>query len=435
MKRLLIGVAILIWFSGVAESQQLQVIKATSYNADIRDGLHFKKGYWYIMPEKKPDRYYVELPHKEHRVTFYTDIDSISFITEYGGVYNFIILLNNKDTCYTQLVAAPKTIANYKNTFRTDSSANAPDTIPFTIGNNNKIFIKGSVNHSDTLSFQFDLGSSYSILKSASLNKVALKTDSSSKDKDIISSKNQLDIAGLHWDSIDIHIYDKNMSYREDGLIGNSLFLDKIVEINYDKKLIILHETMPEIDTGFSRHEIIMDGAVPMIQAGIATKDTSFMGWFVFDTGDSGNGWIDDSTASRYKLYRGSNKFFAFGDRVFVKLPELKVANLSFSNISAILAKKGTHTRDLSLLGNSILKRFNVILDNRNGYIYLKPNSLKNAPFDNTFLIIYGVITVIVLAIIAIIILISRGIYKRKKARNEMMHYQDAEETFMHETT
>ncbi len=54
------------------------------------------------MPEKKPDRYYVELPAKEHAVTFYTDIDSITFNTMYGGVYNFVILLNGKDSCYTQ---------------------------------------------------------------------------------------------------------------------------------------------------------------------------------------------------------------------------------------------------------------------------------------------------------------------------------------------
>ncbi|MEJ0101473.1 MAG: hypothetical protein WDO19_02460 [Bacteroidota bacterium] len=78
------------------------MIKANSNNADIKDGLHFRKAYWYIMPEKKPDRYYVELPAKEHAVTFYTDIDSITFNTMYGGVYNFVILLNGKDSCYTQ---------------------------------------------------------------------------------------------------------------------------------------------------------------------------------------------------------------------------------------------------------------------------------------------------------------------------------------------
>ncbi|MEJ0101472.1 MAG: hypothetical protein WDO19_02455 [Bacteroidota bacterium] len=153
------------------------------------------------------------------------------------------------------------------------------------------------------------------------------------------------------------------MTSREDGLLGNSLFQDKIVEINYDKRLIIVRDNLPEADTTYSVYNMILvDGVVPMMEARLATKDTICKTWFVFDTGDSGNAWIDDSTASRFKLYKGVDKIFSFGDRVIVKLPEMRVANLSFFNISAILAKPGTHTRDLSLLGNSILKRFNVIL-------------------------------------------------------------------------
>src|SRR5260221_4560293 len=73
----------------VIKATSIPVIKATSNNVDIKDGFHFRKAYWYIMPEKKPDRYYVELPGKEHAVTFYTDIDSITFNTMYGAVYNF----------------------------------------------------------------------------------------------------------------------------------------------------------------------------------------------------------------------------------------------------------------------------------------------------------------------------------------------------------
>ena len=152
------------------------------------------------------------------------------------------------------------------------------------------------------------------------------------------------------------------------------------------------------------------------MEARLATKDTVCKTWFVFDTGDSGNGWIDDSTASRFKLYKGVKKVFSFGDRVIVKLPEMRVANLSFFNISAILAKPGTHTRDLSLLGNAILKRFNVILDNRYGYIYMKPNSLRNAPFDNTLFMIYGTITLVVLFFIVLVFIIV-GIYRRRKAK------------------
>ncbi|MDR6785649.1 hypothetical protein ABIE26_004359 [Pedobacter africanus] len=53
------------------------------------DGDDFRKGAWYIMPENKPDLYYVSIPHKPHRVTFRTNKGSISFDTRYGGIYDF----------------------------------------------------------------------------------------------------------------------------------------------------------------------------------------------------------------------------------------------------------------------------------------------------------------------------------------------------------
>lgn len=87
----------------------LPVIRATSKTVDIRDGNHLKKGYWVIMPERKPDYYFVELPEKNHKVSFVTDMDSISIDISYGKYYDFIILLNGKDSCYTLLRPDTKT--------------------------------------------------------------------------------------------------------------------------------------------------------------------------------------------------------------------------------------------------------------------------------------------------------------------------------------
>lgn len=69
---------------------------------------------------------------------------------------------------------------------------------------------------------------------------------------------------------------------------------------------------------------------------------------------------------------------------------QTKVGNQTFSGLSASLEKKGANANDFSILGNAVLKRFNIIIDNRNGYIYLKSNSLMNEPFENTKLIIYS---------------------------------------------
>jgi hypothetical protein len=398
---------------------QMPLVKASSDKADIRDGLHFRKAFWKINPSEKQARYYVELPAKEHTVTFYTDIDSIRINTMYGGVYNFVILLNGKDSCFTQIIASPKQVINYKNN-------NAPVTasIPFTLGENNGIYIKAKLNQSDSLNLRLDLGSAYNMINLSSAQKARLIADRSSRGGEKTSSYNQVDIGRLHWDSIPFHINEKQTTSGEDGTISNLLFQDQFVEINYDRRLITFMDSLPEVDTTYSRYNMILsDGVVPMMEARVATKDTICKTWFVLATGNRGNMQIDNNIAQRYRLYRGVGTFFSFGDYFNVKLPEMRVGSLSFFNISAVLEKKNSRDREPSLLGNSILKRFNIILDNHNGVVYLKPNSLKNAPFDNTLLTIYSAITIIVILVALCTWLIIYGIRKRRKARRTMEMY------------
>lgn len=95
---------LIILFSQTIFAQQKQpTIKATSRKVDVKDGEIYQKAVWNLSPEANPDIYYPLEPISEKRITFYTDIDSISFNIVPGNIYGFIILLNNKDTCYTQI--------------------------------------------------------------------------------------------------------------------------------------------------------------------------------------------------------------------------------------------------------------------------------------------------------------------------------------------
>jgi hypothetical protein len=98
--------------------QKLPLINATSERVDIRDGDVFKKGYWKITPKLKPDVY--KTSAKSKKITFYTDLDSISFLVDSCGIYDFIILLNNKDTALTQIMYVPDNLEILKNAFLYD---------------------------------------------------------------------------------------------------------------------------------------------------------------------------------------------------------------------------------------------------------------------------------------------------------------------------
>lgn len=83
---------------------KLPIIRATSKTVDIKEGENLKKGAWIISPETNPDVYVTSAK----KVTFFTDISSISFkINPKVGVYNFIILLNGKDSARTQIKYQP----------------------------------------------------------------------------------------------------------------------------------------------------------------------------------------------------------------------------------------------------------------------------------------------------------------------------------------
>ena len=61
-------------------------------------------------------------------VVFYTDIDSIKVKVKPGSKFDFIILLNGKGSCYTQIVSAFPPLSQMEN-----NAKNTPDTIPFTL--------------------------------------------------------------------------------------------------------------------------------------------------------------------------------------------------------------------------------------------------------------------------------------------------------------
>lgn len=98
-------VIVVLFILPVSAQQKLPVIKATTSVVDVKDGEIYQKGIWNLSPEIKPDTYFVLEPVHNKKITFYTDIDSISFETIPGNNYDFIILLNGKDTCYTQISA------------------------------------------------------------------------------------------------------------------------------------------------------------------------------------------------------------------------------------------------------------------------------------------------------------------------------------------
>ena len=104
----------------VLAQKKLPIIKANSTSVDIMDDNNLRKNAWRIVPEEKLDVYTTSAK----KVTFYTDIDSISFKIDPKKQYDFIILVNGKDSARTQIKYTPSRLEILKNAGKYDYSDN-----------------------------------------------------------------------------------------------------------------------------------------------------------------------------------------------------------------------------------------------------------------------------------------------------------------------
>lgn len=104
MKKITIFLSVFLLFSQFTEAQ-IKIIKAKSNMVSIRDGNNFQQDSWTIAPDVSLDVYTTS--SKGQKVTFYTDLDSISVKITPKTAFNFIILLNDSLKAMTQIKYEP----------------------------------------------------------------------------------------------------------------------------------------------------------------------------------------------------------------------------------------------------------------------------------------------------------------------------------------
>ena len=419
------GIVLIVLEINSNSQAQVPVIKANSRTVDIRDGQFYQRGFWTLMPEVKPDFYLIQRGPLKRRVSFITDLDSISFDVEKGKQYDFIIVLNEKDSCYTRIITENPNKLPYSKTC--SNCAGQPDTIPFHMGRDNKIYIIGSINNSRPLELMFDTGSDRVVLSRSGKRKIAdLKVD----DKELsqgfggtnevaLSSNNRVAIKGLQWKNVPISIIDKADG---DGIIGYPLFDDKVVEIDHDRQLIILHNELPHTSSTYTRLDMNFRQNLPFIPVTLMHGSELIQGLFEFDTGANGAVFVDHGFADKNNLRSlervsetrstGMGNNVIYNDRVL--LPELVIGFDTLRKVPIDL-EQPSQSPNLrwSILGMDVLKRFNVFVDYRNNVLYMKPNNLFLSNYSSP-----AKIWMIVLIILGLLIFSGVLYYLTRRSKN-----------------
>ncbi|TDX11445.1 PDZ domain-containing protein [Flavobacterium sp. S87F.05.LMB.W.Kidney.N] len=286
----------------------------------------------------------------------------------------------------------------------------AKATVPFKLINN-LIFIPIKVNGVE-LNFLLDSGVEETILFSMedkqevsfnNVEKIKLRGLGSEEEiEGLKSTKNILETHGLRSDDHMVFIIldqsfnlSSHIGIPVNGIIGHKFFRNNVVEINYQKKKIIVYarnnKFQDKLDKKFKQIPITIERSKPYILTTATVNNVDIPAKLLIDIGNSdafwifenntirlpdknfpdflGKGFSGDIEGHRAKIDKFSIDEFDF-KKPIVSFPD----SVSIRNVKMVPGRIGS-------VGGEVLKRFTVVLDYKEKKLYLKKNSKFNEPF------------------------------------------------------
>ena len=282
--------------------------------------------------------------------------------------------------------------------------------LPFVMLTGGTIIIKAQLdNFDDTLNFVLDTGSGGISLDSATTDYLQLpriKTDRSirgiagMRTVDFVY-KRSLKLLGLTVDSLDFHInnYDILTSaygVKIDGVIGYSFFRRFIVKLNYDDYTIEVYKP-GSIKYPVGGYMLYPDFNMLPVVATAITDNTTSKENFIFDTGAGLNMLLSDDYVSDSSIIDKKRKQFAtqaegLGGKKLMNATVIKKVALGpykFRWVPVYIFKDEFNVTSYpkmgGVIGNDILRRFNLIINYPDKKIHIKPNSHFFDDFDYSY--------------------------------------------------
>src|SRR5215203_916564 len=261
----------------------------------------------------------------------------------------------------------------------------------------------------DTLNFILDSGSGGISLDSTTVDYFGLKGLPSNRTIRGIAGIKQvsflnnlkLHLPRLTIDSLNFHINDYSILtsvYGEkiDGIIGYSVLSRYILKINYDSSKI---EFWTKGSLRYPRGGYLLRPIINTLPVQTArVKDgITINSRFLFDMGAGLNMMLTTDFIKDSSLLHKKRKFFnkqAEGlggkiDMTMTVIKEVKLGPYRFRNVPIYVFEDKYNITSYpylgGLIGNDLLRRFNVILNYDRRDIYLIPNSHYNEPFDYSY--------------------------------------------------
>ena len=279
--------------------------------------------------------------------------------------------------------------------------------IPFTLEGNH-IFIQLSINHSRQLDFVFDTGAGGTVINAETaveLNYASSKTTSvtgaSGKTQTSIIKNKLVQFESIRLNktdllSVPLNHLERSMGKDIDGIIGYDILKKYVTKIDYDNSELTFYAPKSYQHQGEGQLVKIDIGDVPTAIFQIALKDGTYLNEeFLLDTGSGGAVSFTSPFSKKHQLSDTIEKTYSYNSKGLTtnvekievgRIKKLKVLDFEFENVPAsihntevgFLASK----KVAGLVGNEILKRFNITYDyKRKRSYWVKNNQFVRAPF------------------------------------------------------
>jgi hypothetical protein len=283
-------------------------------------------------------------------------------------------------------------------------------SFPFRQFSGGVILIRATLNDDkDSLNFILDTGSGGISLDSQTVDQLKLPNQLSDKTirgiagirKVNFSYNNTLRLPGLRVDSLNFHINDYDILtsvYGEhiDGIIGYSFFNRYIVKINYDSLLVQVYSkgSMKYPKGGYLLKPLLVN---LLIQSARISDEEDRIARFYFDTGAGlclllSTDFVEDSTLFSPKRKKVATQVEGLGGKKQMELTTVRNFRLGpyrFKRVPAYIFDDEFNVTSYpylgGLIGNDLLRRFNVILNYEKRDIYITPNSHYRDLFDYSY--------------------------------------------------
>ena len=374
-------------------AQDPRVLRSHTPAITIQDGAERRLGYWSLDPDARPDVYVADRTRASKAVRFIADADSLVFELKPGGVFDFVILLNDTDSCFTQLRSA---IRAEDLRYTPPAMRAVPDTIPFVLTPKNNILLTAVIDARDTLRLMFHTGMrGLDITEAARARMHSFHTDAKVTSgswggggASDLSAHHTLRIGPRNW--ADVELGTSPLSGEgSDGKIGYDFFADQVLEVDFDHLRMVVHDRLPEATTGYAAVPINYQRGSFFITGLINTAAATFDQAFMVHTGHSGalifgTRAVSEEPGLRELPVEGAEVLKdSFGHElrnVRVHLPSVAIGPHTLANVPASLMDPRSSIPS-SVIGGEVLKRFNWLLDLRNDVLYLRANRGFNAHF------------------------------------------------------